>query len=426
MKNIRYYVFWILDFLKGSPMRKNYQEIKRLIESGNYYDWQKDKLAFLIKEASDNCKFYETYAGKDITQCPVIDKSVIKENYENILSKKYDRSKLHMMSTSGSTGTPFEVLENREKRIRMLSEFIYFNEIIGQNVGDKFVFYRVWTEKNKKSKLGQIKQNLIPVDILKLDDNNLCKMIQQLRSDKKINSTLAYASTYNMMLKYMEDNNISGGFNVKSMVSSSEILEEKTRSGLEERMGCKVIDRYSNQECGILAQSNLKSNRLMVNYASYYFEILKVDSDMPAETGEVGRVVITDLFNYSMPLIRYDTGDVASLMYDENGKPYIQNIGGRRVDIIYDTKGNPLTSHTWGVYMWKFDKLKQYQFIQEGQKDYVLKVNGAKGIYTDNDFVDLIKNILGEDANVEIQHVDNIPVLSSGKFKKTICNYKPL
>lgn len=76
--------------------------------------------------------------------------------------------------------------------------------------------------------------------------------------------------------------------------------------------------------------------------------------------------------------------------------------------------------------MRRFNKLKQYQFIQEDRNKYVLKVNGAEGIYTKEEFLGFVKGIIGEDANVDIQFVDSIPVLQSGKYKHTICNYNPI
>lgn len=75
--------------------------------------------------------------------------------------------------------------------------------------------------------------------------------------------------------------------------------------------------------------------------------------------------------------------------------------------------------------MWKYDKLKQYQFIQEDEKKYLLKVNGAKGIYADEEMISYLRSVLGDDAEVKIEHVNGIPALSSGKFKKTVCLYHP-
>ena len=72
-----------------------------------------------------------------------------------------------------------------------------------------------------------------------------------------------------------------------------------------------------------------------------------------------------------------------------------------------------------------FFKLKQYQFIQEEEKKYVLKVNGAEKYYSDSTLINYLKEILGNDAQIIIEHVNDIPHLNSGKFKKTVCNWHP-
>ena len=423
MKNLRYYVYWLLDVLRGAKIKGNLNESKNLMNLENVQEWQVGKINALLSEASAHCSFYKEYSKYNrLSECPIINKETIKSNYEDILSDKYDRNTLHKMSTSGSTGTPFEILQNKEKRQRVLAELIYFNSILGQNIGDKYIFYRVWNEKNKKSKLEQIKQNLLPVNITRLDDENLKNIVDVLTKDKKLRSTLAYANTYDMIYKYCCRNNIRQKTKVKAMISSSEVLSDETRDGLEERLGCRVANRYSNQECGVIAQSDMTTRKLRINNASYVVEVLNINDNNPAPRGTVGRIVITDLFNYAMPLIRYDTGDLG-IVSEEADVYAFDSIAGRRVDLIYDTKGRALSAHTWSIEMWKYDKLRQYQFIQDGAKDYTLKVNGAEGIYAKEDFDSTLRSILGEDANITIEFVDEIPVVASGKFKKTICNY---
>ena len=215
-------------------------------------------------------------------------------------------------------------------------------------------------------------------------------------------------------------------YHTKTLFTSSEVLSLEMKQQIIDIMGCQILDRYSNEENGFLAQTGNNSDVFEVNVASFFIEILKLNSDEPAEIGELGRIVVTDLFGYAVPLIRYDTGDLAIKAEEKEGwTTKLKTIQGRQVDVIYDTSGSRLTAHTWSVYMWKFDKLKQYQFIQNTAKSYTLKVNGAEGIYTDEEFITHLKSILGADADIVIEHVDGIPALSSGKFKKTICNYKP-
>lgn len=416
--------FWALDALKGGTVRNHYKDIRsKMLGNSN----NEQQLIKLLEHAKATTPFYKDLCVQRIEDFPVVTKVEYKEKFNLFQSELFLGKPLHCMSTSGSTGTPFTVNQDMNKRSRTLADIIYFNEIIGQNLGDKFIYFRVWTDKNKKTKWEQFQQNLIPFDILHLDDDNLEKIRQLLKKDKSIVSALAYASTYEHLVNYLASKNDEPAmFHIKVLVSGSEVLDMNTKHLLKKHIGCSIIDRYSNQENGIIAQTADLSDEFKVNTASYYVELLELDSNEPAQEGKLGRIVVTDLYNFAMPIIRYDTGDLAiKCGNSSDGVNKFKTVQGRRVDTIYDSKGNKLTSHTWSVHMWKFDKLKQYQFIQNDAKKYVLKVNGAEGIYTKEEFDDTLRNILGADAEIDIQFVNTIPVLASGKFKKTVCNYKP-
>lgn len=331
------------------------------------------------------------------------------------------------MSTSGSTGTPFSVNQDMNKRKRNFADIIYFNELCEQRLGDRFIFFRVWTEKIRKSKFEQFQQNIVPVDITHLDHESLEDIRQLLKADKSINSALAYASTYEHLANYLfQCADTPDMFHIKSLVTSSEVLDMNSKSRIKSILGCNIFDRYSNQECGILAQTDDCSEMFFINTASYYVELLKPNSDEPAGEGELGRIVVTDLFNFAMPIIRYDTGDLAiKCEQTSTSVSKFKSVQGRRVDVIYDTSGKKLTPHTMSNYMWKFDRLRQYQFIQSDAKQYVLKVSGAQGIYSKQEFDKTLRAFLGSDAEITVEYVDTIPVLESGKFKKVICNYVP-
>lgn len=429
--NIRKPVFWVNDAFNGGEIRRHYMDIKQKMESESA-EVSTIQLEKLLEHAKTTTEFYSELNKKKplihFEDFPIVTKLHFKETPDKFISSLYSNKRLHKMSTSGSTGTPLTVVQDISKRRRNLADIIYFNEICGQIIGQKYIFCKVWTSENGKSKLEQFKQNLIPVDILSLDEPNLEKIRQILKKDKTINSMLAYASTYEQLVNYLANHNDTPDmFNIKVAITGAAVLDMTYKKRLKEIMGCRVIDRYSNQENGIIAQTNDLSEEFIVNTASYYVELLKIDSDEEVEVGEVGRIVVTDLYNFAMPIIRYDTGDLGiKTEKSYNGIRKITSIQGRQVDIIYDTKGAKLTSHTWSVYMRRFNKLKQYQFIQEDRNKYVLKVNGAEGIYTKEEFLGFVKGIIGEDANVDIQFVDSIPVLQSGKYKHTICNYNPI
>jgi phenylacetate-CoA ligase len=62
----------------------------------------------------------------------------------------------------------------------------------------------------------------------------------------------------------------------------------------------------------------------------------------------------------------------------------------------------------------------QWQFIQETESEYILKINGKQNRDLDK-IVELMRNLLGKDANITINYVDEIPVLASNKQRRTVC-----
>jgi phenylacetate-CoA ligase len=101
-------------------------------------------------------------------------------------------------------------------------------------------------------------------------------------------------------------------------------------------------------------------------------------------------------------------------------------IEGRKMDLIYDSKGNIISSFLVYTKFYKYyHLLKQYQFIQQGEKTYELKLNlQGEGFEHETKLINDIKSDFGEDAQVTISYVDEIPALASGKRRKVINNYK--
>lgn len=177
-----------------------------------------------------------------------------------------------------------------------------------------------------------------------------------------------------------------------------------------------------------MAQQECDSNDFVLNIGSFYFEFLDLEEDKPVEPGKPGRIVVTDLFNRSMPLIRYDTGDIAIQKPTKKGElPKLLTVEGRRVDFIYSTSGDLISPYVINTPMHEFQDISQYQFIQNGEKNYKMLINLRQGLSEfgrEGDMRAMLKSFLGFDANIEVEYVDEIPVLKSGKRKQVVSNYK--
>lgn len=426
---IRRCFFWLIDFLKGRPIRKHYLDIKKIMHEEGRFS-QLKYLNSLLFHAKSTVPYYAGLSCNTISDFPVITKAIIKDNYEDFNSVLYKDTKKHSMSTSGSTGTPFTIFQDINKRNRVLAELIFFNSIIGQRVGDRFIFTRVWTKKDlstgRNSRLGLIAKNEIAFDITSFNDENMERLRTLLKRDKSINEIMGYASTNKRLVQYLEKCGDSAkNFNLHLVLSGSEMLETVARRKLQKMFNCTVVSRYSNQENGVLAQQTPESEKYTINLASYYLEILKLDCDEPAEIGEMGRIVITDLFNYAMPMIRYDTGDLGK--FDDEGERInyrvLKSVEGRRVDVCTDPNGRKLSPFLFDKHMEKFDQLSQFQFVQKGKNEYTLRINDPKNAYTDDVMLDMLIELLGINANCNIERMTEIPCMASGKFKQMVCEY---
>lgn len=378
-----------------------------------------------MEHAVTTTDFYREYSNKiSIENFPVIDKHTINTQLDSFLSNKYNKDELVTMKTSGSTGTPFTSYQNKEKKKRVHAEIIYYTGKAGYSVGRKLVYMRAITSKNKKSELKQWIQNETLINTNNLDEKNIQHIISTIQNKvgKDGALLLGYPSTYQAILNNIGKDNNKDDFNVYGIVSSSELLHDELREQLSETINCDCYSRYANEENGLLGQDSPEHpNTFIINEAHYHIEVLKMNSDVIAEEGEVGRIVVTDLYNYAMPMIRYDTGDIRTINYIEvNGmrKRAITNFSGRKIDSIFDTKGNRISPYAINNNFALFPQVIQYQFVQEGKNNYRVKlITDKQTQFQEKEMYILLKEILGDEALIRFEYVNEIPRLSSGKFR---------
>lgn len=421
-EKLRWYGFWALDILKGSPVRKYYDQIRGSYQKGTSLKETDDKIKKLIAHAVRTTEFYKDFPEDvPLTELPVVDKDTFRNNYEAFLSDVYrEASDNRTMHTSGSTGTPLSMVQNRNKIDHNTAGGIFLGAAAGYYIGMKEAFIRVWVNNVKKDKLHLFMENLIMMDSSAMDDDALAQMLEVIRK-KKVKCLVGYSSALGELSRYIEEHQIDTSlFSVKSIIPISETMPEGVRRKLKEQFGCPVRAWYSNEENGIMGIQNPDDEGYYIDTESYFYEILKLDRDEPAAPGELGRIVITDLYNYAFPILRYDNGDLAiAEKKEKNGRfrLYLRELYGRRSDMIYDCEGKALTPYIITNNMWDVKGVKQFRFIQEDVARYTLWLNGDKEQIDEGEILGRIRPYLGEQAELALEYVDEIPVLNSGKRK---------
>lgn len=421
--------FWENDKRNGSPIGIPYKEVEFIQTHSMEEGWgiRRQKLHDLLDYARVNTRFYRKYEGYDISKYPVMTKTMLIEHHDEIVVNPENipgqEGPVFIQRTSGSTGNPLAMPQDTRKRQRRVAEIKFLVEQLGYKSHEKMIHLRTWDNLTRKPEDMEEKDNIYPFDIKSLSEDRL-KLLCELINEKKAVYLRGYASTFgkiaDVALKY--------GYtfpSLKLVVTTSESLEDDVRQAAQKAFGCNVVSQYADEECGVLAQESIPTqptdNKMYFNWSGYYVEILKMNEDTPAECGEIGRIVLTDFHNYAFPLIRYDTGDTCLILPPDeksNGYPVIGKLYGRRFDLTYTTVGTPIYPLAYGRILKNYDIISSWQFVQKGEKDYslvlVLKKEDDRAVA---DMVNQIKSFLGNDANITVERVDEIPLLRSGKRK---------
>lgn len=422
-EKLRWYGFWFVDGLKGGKVRKYYQEIKESYQRGTPIDKTEEKIRRLIAHAVRTTEYYKDFAeDTPLTEMPVMNKEIYRRHYEECQSEIYkNASDNRTMYTSGSTGTPFAMIQNRNKIQHNTAAGIFLGAVGGYYIGMKNAFIRMWVgDHAKKSRIQRTAENLIMMDCSNLDDAALEEMIGVIKK-KKVKCLIGYSAALGEISRHIQKYQVdTSDFCVKSVLPISESMPGEIRRQMERQFGCPVRAWYSNEENGIMGIQREEDEGYYIDTESYYYEILKMDSDEPAEPGELGRIVITDLYNDAIPLIRYDNGDLAvAERKEKNGrfKLYLKELYGRRGDMIYDCEGRIVSPFVLlnGLAMAK--GIHQYRFIQEDVTKYTLWLNGDKEMIDEKGILAFIRPYFGSQAEITVEYLDEIPVLNSGKRK---------
>lgn len=136
--------------------------------------------------------------------------------------------------------------------------------------------------------------------------------------------------------------------------SSGELLEARQRDTIVEAYGCRVIDRYGLAEFGVVAYQLGGDANLRLLESECWAE------SVPMADLDAARLVLTGLQNRLMPLIRYESGDLAKVEGD-TGDQRLAGMLGRIHDVVQIGGKSYLTHHLQDVLDHRVDGIRDFQ-----------------------------------------------------------------
>lgn len=374
----------------------------------------------------------------NFSNIPVLTKEIIKEQFKNLKSADLNKRKCFLNTSGGSTGEPVKFFQDKANWDSGMAGKWFFSTFVSKEVGDKEI--KLWGSERDilkgsigfKAKLKNKIFNRILLNSFKMSRSDMKEYVDVINKNKPVLIESYVQSIYELS-KFIDDSNLVV-HSPKGIITSAETLYPEHKILIEDVFNTKVYNRYGSREAGDMACSCEKDEGLHLNIFNNYLEILN-DWLEPCKSGEIGKVYVTTLNNYSMPLVRYDIGDMAVPAENEQcscgrGLPLIEMVEGREVSAFKTKEGKTVPGeffiHFIGVV---FNKgfISKFQVIQKNYDLIKIKVvvrdnNGFED--GKNVIINSIKIVMGQDCKVEFEFVDDIEPLKSGKYLYTVSEVK--
>ena len=427
---IKQYIKYILKHL----LDKDY------LYNSNLRQYQIKKINQILKYARCNSRFYKDfYSGvdfgikdiSDIKRLPILKKEIFKKAIQDdmVVSSDFDKNELIVGHTTGSTGTPLEMLFDKE----CVSKRAVVQGRLWKNMGilPHKRFAKIWRDKKlpPQEKILKDAGLLLPISV-----GDINEPLATAVTDEKIQEVIkglakfrpqvirGYVSALYSIANIMESCGVKLA-GLESVVASAEYLPSGMWEYFERVFDCPVYNLYGGTETPALGVNSKDSHHIVISEDLYFIEVLDENGN-DVRLGEQGLITITDLYSKAMPLIRYQIGDMAVVdekFYDFGEKfRYFVSVEGRTNDIFELEDGRLIYSHLWHIYFRNEDWVDRFLVIQRDKKtieiQLVAKIKNKQQI---DAFKEKICSIF-RDVNFVWTFVDKISLQSGGKQRAVI------
>ena len=208
----------------------------------------------------------------------------------------------------------------------------------------------------------------------------------------------------------------------KLLFSNGNLVDADTRALCRRAFGSEIADTYGAREASHIAAQCPDCGEYHISAETSVVDVLRAD-DSPAAPGEYGRVVVTSLYNYAMPLIRYELGDMAEAGTTApacgRGLPTLRRILGRYRNLFRLRDGTARFPDVTSFRLGDFIALKQWQVVQTDFDDIEVRyVADSDDRSIDLDALTLrVRTVLRQPVRVIPHRVERIERSASGKFE---------
>lgn len=332
------------------------------------------RLKAVVRNAYEHVPYYRTLmksAGvspeeirtpEDLQRIPVTHKEDLKAaGLDNITADWADLSRYVKSATSGSTGEPFAVYRTKREETTRLQFQMAALLAAGFLPRDRFVMLiHQWNAPwRMHAALGLYRRWVVLVTL---------PPEEQIRRLRQLKPTILWTSPSALRaLIHNSGNRLREVINPRILILNGEVYDGLLKQQVESQLDTEVFNFYGACEFGRIAWECTTHEGLHINNDHLIVESLT--GDKPAGFGKTGTTVITSLYSFAMPLIRYNINDLSVL--SEHGcscgspLPLMEHPMGRDLDLLALPNGKHVNVHEWMDTVPRFRQIHQFRIIQE-------------------------------------------------------------
>ena len=362
----------------------------------------------------------------DLVHLPLLRKADVRKNREAMRSRT--AGKLTSFSTGGSTGEPLLFDLPKERIASWIACRQRAMRWYGLSIGDRE--YAIWgspVEASRQDRIRNLRDKLLRTQLLSAFEMSEPVMSHYLDLLEKgdCRTIFAYPSSIYLLCLYAQKRGRNlRRLGVKAVFVTGEILYPHQRELIAETLNCPVTSGYGGRDSGFVSHECPQGGMHIMADATIV-EIIDPQGRRLPE-GEVGEIVVTDLYSREVPFLRYATGDVGALSSRKcpcgRPLPLLDKIEGRTTDFIVAPDGTILHALSVIYVVREIDGIEQFRIRQKAVDRFHVQLVRNDRFTPDSEsrIREGLRQRLHAHVDVAVEYLSVLPPEPSGKFRHVI------
>lgn len=363
----------------------------------------------------------------DLARLPRLTKTLVREHYDALVDPLTAATHVKK-KTSGSSGKPFAFEYDQQSEAWRQAIRLRGWGWAGYRAGARTLYYwgapvALHGVSGVKTRVDRAIRRETYLDCLAQDDASLARAARVI-TETEPTCIVTWPIAMAGLARFVTAHRLRTWGTIP-VVCGAEALTARDRESIERAFGAAVYETYGARETMLLAAECERHDGLHTMDDAQVVEVVK--DGRPALPGEVGEVLVTDLHNLGMPLIRYENGDLAMAGPEEpcacgRSLGRIARVMGRQSDTLRGARGEPVPGILVHALVATHDQLVlDYQLVQRASGEVVLRVvpsSDADGPGVERIAADVARYLGG--LPVRVERVASIERGPGGKHRSVI------